>query len=177
MMKLNRGNINEKVSAYLESIRSIALPVLSHDPLVAMHDVKREKLCTGPYPGVSLFEAANRVLSDLVILYGVKRLLEDPVIGSVRLPFIEYEVALGVKGGFDLRATANGYTLVGEAFNVARSFFSTKKSRTVRKLEEEKVDYRLIMFNAEAVKNAEAYMEESDPAMLYLPVETPKKLG
>lgn len=175
MMKLNRENIEEKLGAYLAQVRSIEIPVLSRDPLVAMRSLKRDKIGSGPYQGVSLFEVANRVLSDLVILYGVQRLLDDPVIGSVQLPFQEYEAALGVKGGYDLEASADGQTLIGEAFNVAPSFFQAKRSAMIKKLQREPADYRLILFNSDAVSNPRYYLSKSEPAMLYLPVGIPSQ--
>jgi hypothetical protein len=58
-----------------------------------------------PYPTVTRFEAANRIMSDLVILYGVKWLLDNSV-----FPFENYIVEYGNedKNGFDIRAAGNG---------------------------------------------------------------------
>ncbi len=171
-MKLNQTNIDRMLSDYLRSVNSINLPTPHNDVLGFISSLKREPLSTGPYPNVSLFEASNRILSDLVILFGVRRLLLNQAVGNVRLPFTEYEVALGVKGGHDLTATARNLHLVGEAFNVAPSFFQQKKSRMIKKLRsQERVDYRLIIFNVDAVKNPQHYIKISEPSMLYLLVD------
>ena len=170
-MKLNQTNIEKKLTDYLRLVNSIELPASQNDNLMFIYSLKRKPLGSGPYPDVSLFEASNRIFSDMVILFGVQRLLTNPVVGNVRLPFTEYEVALGVEGGNDLRAISGSRRLVGEAFNVAPSFFQSKKSSMIRKLQsQEKADYRLIIFNADGVKNPDYYIEKSEPSMLYLPV-------
>jgi len=171
-MKLNQTNVKKEIRDYLKSVNSIKLPAPHNDILAFLGSLKRKPLGSGPYPDVSLFEASNRILSDIVILLGVRRLLANPSVGDVRLPFNEYEVALGVEGGHDLTAIAGNCRLVGEAFNVAPSFFQSKKSRTIEKLRFQKgVDYRLIIFNADAVKSPQYYIEKSEPSMLYLPVD------
>jgi hypothetical protein len=78
-------------------------------------------------------------LSDLVILYGVKWLLDNNT-----FPFESYTVEYGNenKNGFDICATGNGKTLIGEAFNVAQSFFQTKKSTMLKKLAKSTADYK-----------------------------------
>jgi len=171
-MKLNQTNIEKELADYLRSVNSIELPASQNDILMFMYSLKRKPLGSGPYPDVSLFEASNRIFSDIVILFGVQRLLTNPVVGNVRLPFTEYEVGLGVEGGNDLRAISGSHRLVGEAFNVATSFFQSKKSSMIRKLRTgEKADYRLIIFNADAVRSPDYYLGKSKPSMLYLPVD------
>jgi hypothetical protein len=83
----------------------------------------------------------------LVILYGAKWLLDKNV-----FPFENYTVEYGNenKNGFDIRATGDGETLVGEAFNVAPSFFQTKKTSMLKKLKEASANYKIIMFNDDA---------------------------
>jgi hypothetical protein len=169
-MKLTSINAEKELSDYLRLVNSIKLPAPHDDVLIFIHSLKRKPLGSGPYPDVSLFEASNRILSDMVILFGVRRLLANPSVGDLQLPFTEYEVTLGIEGGNDLIATAGNCRLVGEAFNVAPSFFQSKKSSMIRKLSAKKADYRLIIFNADAVKSPDNYIEKSEPSMLYLPV-------
>jgi hypothetical protein len=89
-------------------------------------------------------------MTDLVILYGVRWLLKRAV-----FPFDSYLVEYGNddKQGFDIRATSGGSTLIGEAFNVAPSFFQGKKGAMLKKLRQPaaKADFKLIMFNHDAV--------------------------
>ena len=133
-MKLNQMNVDGKLDDYLEEVNSLSLPNLHNDVLASMLALKREPICSGPYPDVSMFEASNRIISDLVILFGVRQLLANLSVGIVVLPFTEYEVRLGVEGGNDVTADSCDRRLTGEAFNVARSFFQSKKSSTLKKL-------------------------------------------
>jgi hypothetical protein len=123
---LNLANINEELTEYLSRVDAIKLPMPQGDVLAYITTLKRGVIDSGPYPSVSFFEASNRILSDMVILFGVKRLLTNPVVGNVRLPFTEYEVSFGVEAGNDLRAFVGGIHLIGEAFNVAPSFFNQR---------------------------------------------------
>lgn len=93
---------------------------------------KRQKLNSniiiGPYAGISVFEAANRIASDLVIINGILQLIKQG-----REPGnSEITVRLGNKheknkGDF----TINGKE--GEAFNVAASFYKIKLRNTTKK--------------------------------------------
>jgi hypothetical protein len=168
---LNRANIEEELRSYLRLVNSLPSPLSLGNVIASLYALKREPVGAGPYPEVSFFEASNRILSDITILLGVRRLLADPVIGRVELPFDEYTVALGVEGGYDVTAADGARRLVGEAFNVAPSFFQTKKNAMIKKLRAEGATYRLVVFNADAVERPEYYVEKSEPSMLYLPVD------
>jgi len=89
-------------------------------------------------------------MTDLVLLYGVRWLLHSEVFG-----FSEYTVEFGheSKNQFDITAEQNGQRLVGEAFNVAPSFFQGKKAAMLKKLRSKAngATYTVIMCNADAV--------------------------
>lgn len=172
-MRLDSKNIDREISHYLEAVNQIELPTPQEDVLAFIDSLKRKSLDSGPYPKVSLFEASNRIMSDLIVLFGVRQLVTQGAVGHTRLPFREYEVRLGVEGGSDLEAAAEGQRLIGEAFNVAPSFFQQKKRSMQKKLLQSvnRADYRLIIFNADAVKSPDHYIEKSEKDMLYLPVD------
>lgn len=146
---LNAENIETIKTNFYNSLASIGESIQGKKGIPLFTALKREKLDGGPYPGVSLFEAANRIMSDLVILNGVYGLLKNR-----NFPFSAYTVEFGNenKNGFDIRATYGNETLVGEAFNVAPSFFQIKKSSALKKLRRNGADatYRLLMFNNDA---------------------------
>lgn len=127
--------------------------------------LKRDALAEGPYPGVTLFEAANRVMTDLVILHGVAGLLREQV-----FPFTSYRVEFGHENHneFDIQASANNFKLIGEAFNVALSFFGNKKGSALKKLREKgsDADIKLIMVNEDAV--LPSYVPETEPTLYYV---------
>ena len=148
---ISKANAGQLIVSYMASVEEIGNSLGDYKSLRLLLALKRETLGVGPYPHVTMFEAANRILSDLVILYGVKWLLDNHV-----FPFESYMVEYGNENnnGFDICASENGKTLVGEAFNVAPSFFQTKKATMLKKLAESCADYKIIMFNHDAVERS-----------------------
>jgi hypothetical protein len=148
--RLTQQNIRQTLNDYLASVEHLGTSISALKGIPLFEALKRDHLESGPYPGVTLFEAANRVMTDLVMLYGVRWLL-----ASAAFPFTEYSVEYGNedKKGFDIQATAGGKVLIGEVFNVARSFFPVKKNATLKKLRrpQSKADFKLVMFNSDAV--------------------------
>jgi hypothetical protein len=151
--RISKANAGQLITEYLQLVEQVGNPVANLKGRPLLWALKREPLKAGPYPGLTLFEAANRIMSDLVILYGVKWLLDHNV-----FPFGTYTVEYGNedKSGFDIRANADGRTLIGEAFNVARSFFQGKKTAMLKKLRQsgDSADYKIIMFNHDAVEGS-----------------------
>lgn len=170
-MILNRTNVTEQITEYLRIVRAIEFRSTPTDILLLMNSLKRDSLGTGPYPKVSLFEASNRILSDLVILFGIRKLLLNTSVGDIKLPFNEYKVRLGTEGGNDIEANEGNLRLLGEAFSVASTFFQTKKSSSVKKLQSVHADYRLVVFNADSVNSPNYYLRISKPSLIYLPVD------
>jgi hypothetical protein len=148
--KLSASNIDKITAEFCTSLESIGESIQGKTGVDLFMALKREKLSGGPYPGVSLFEAANRIMSDLVILKGIADLLNNN-----RFPFTSYTVEFGNedKNGFDIRASSDKVSLVGEAFNVAPSFFQAKKGSAIKKLRRDGVnaDYRVLMYNSDAI--------------------------
>jgi len=150
---VSKANAGQLITAYLELVEKVGNPVANFKGLRLLQALKREAVERGPYPTVTLFEAANRIMSDLVILCGVKWLLDNNV-----FPFGTYTVEYGNehRNPFDIEATGDGKKLIGEAFNVAPSFFQTKKTSMLKKLRQPEVsaDYKIIMFNHDAVERS-----------------------
>jgi hypothetical protein len=139
----------QRLLDYEHSIQDVGrnIPALRGRSLIL--ELKRGKTGIGPYPDVSLFESANRIMTDLVILNGVKWLLTES-----GLEFEAYTVEYGHENNnrFDIQASKDGRTLIGEAFNVAPSFFQGKKAAMIKKLRiDEDAEIKLVMFNHDAV--------------------------
>lgn len=166
---ISKANAAHLIAAYVASIEEIENSLGSHKVLDLLTVLKREAVGAGPYPHVTMFEAANRILSDLVILYGVRWLLDNDV-----FPFERYEVEYGNenKNGFDIRAAGNGKTLAGEAFNVAPSFFQAKKCSMLKKVAESGADFKIIMFNHDAVTGSYAPKATKDEYFVFVKVGT-----
>jgi len=150
--RLTRGNIGKALATYRRHVEELSLgPAAGLRGLDLLLALKRKKVGGWPYgKDLTWSETANRIMSDLVILYGVRFLLRDHI-----FPFREYTVQYGIENeqGYDVRAGRGRLTLKGEAFNVAESFFQNKKSSSLAKLRKPpKATCRLIMFNQDAVK-------------------------
>jgi len=168
---ISKANAGQLITNYLKLVEQVGNPVANFKGLRLVQALKREAVEAGPYPKVTLFEAANRIMSDLVILYGVKWLLDNNV-----FPFGTYTVEYGIddKNAFDIEATSAGKKLIGEAFNVARAFFQTKKTSVLKKLRQRDVsaDYKIIMFNHDAVERSYKPKPEKDEFFVFVQVGT-----
>ncbi len=175
---LNESNINEVIKDYLKLMDSIPVTVEADTIFELLSKIKRHTIGSGPYPNVSLFEAANRIMTDLTILYGVKELL-DGKIPEIR--FDEYKVEFGNEHNneHDIEAADSTKRLVGEAFNVAATFFQTKKAASLKKMREDgdKSKMILLLYNADAV--GRSYKPEKVNNEYHLPVAVilPTKVG
>jgi hypothetical protein len=179
-MTLNTNNIDTEIMHYLSDARAIKLPMQGEDIIEFIRIAKREPLQSGPYPSVSMFEAFNRILSDLVVLLGVRILLRKEILQIGRLPYTEYNVALGIEDGNDINAFHKGppsSKLCGEAFNVSRGYFQTKKSHARKKLMRNGDAYhRVILFNSDAVSDPSQYRKVADRALFYIPIDVAKEI-
>ena len=162
---LTSANVGNLLKLFSAQIDQIGHSIAGKTGLGLIETLKRERVGIGPYPDVTLFEAANRIMSDLVILHGVTWLLKEQA-----FPFAEYTVEFGNedKNGFDIMAKSRGKTLVGEAFNVAPSFFQGKKLSALKKLRKNGTgaDYRVLLINHDAVR--ETYLAKGERDLFYL---------
>ena len=149
---LNKENINEAIEAYKVLLKDIPLKIEETNLLALLTRLKRGEIGSGPWKNVSIFEAANRIMTDLVILFGVKKIIdgEFPELKA----FTHFDIELGNenKNDHDIISRANGKVLIGEAFNVAPSFFNVKKSKSVKKLLTNKLtaDHLILLCNADS---------------------------
>jgi hypothetical protein len=156
----------------MKKVDTLTVPERQGSVVEYMYYLKRNRMRNGPYPDVSFFESANRLLSDLVILFGVRQILNDPQIGSIHLPFHQYNVKLGGEKGFDILAENGDDKFVGEAYNVAPSYFPEKSRLMKNKLKREKeFNYKMLMFNSNAVDNPHDLLSDSSDELIFLPVD------
>lgn len=167
--EITSGNIDRLLTGYLAEAELMGQCIAGLQGVRLLSALKRDAVGAGPYPNVTLFEAANRIMTDLVMLHGVRWLLKHEV-----FPFREYTVEFGHgnEGAHDIVASDGGKALIGEVFNVAPSLFSMKKSKTLKKLRaaNTKADYRVILVNHDAV--AASYVPKLRPGEYYVFVNT-----
>ena len=106
---------------------------------------KNSTLKIGPYEGITVFEAANRIASDLVIINGILQLIND----GKEEENSRFTIYFGNK-----HVPNNGDFIIngkqGEAFNVASSFYKIKLRTTTKKWINDTLTY--ILVNAEVFK-------------------------
>lgn len=153
---LHNKNIDEAIQAYKTLLKEIPLKIEAKDLLSLMKSLKRDKIGKGPYPDVSIFESANRIMTDLVILFGAKTILNGEIEELKEVSELLVEYGNENKNAHDIIGkTNNGNVLfVGEAFNVATSYFAPKKSSTTKKFKESKTpaDFQIIFCNDDSKK-------------------------
>ena len=65
---LTAANVTPIKAAFCADLATIGETIKGKSGIALLTALKRDKLGHGPYPDVSLFEAANRIMSDLVRL-------------------------------------------------------------------------------------------------------------
>ena len=146
---LSADNIDQMIERHTDSIRALAVPIAQLAGLSLGSSLKRTPARIGPYPRLSLFEAAHRIMSDLVMLHGVKWLLKSGL-----FPFDAYRVERDRRGGLDVLANnESGAHLVGGALNVSRSSFQKRKRAVLDTLGDKRcdADFRVLMVNHDAI--------------------------
>jgi len=161
--KLTKANIDAAITAYKNLLDEIPLTIEADNLLELMTKIKRDKIGAGPWSKVSIFEASNRIMSDLVILYGLKSILEGKHVHLTQ--FTEFEVEFGneSKNAHDIISHGENTILIGEAFNVAPSLFNAKKNRSIKKLQNSdlKATTRIILCNMDAHKSTPVLSDDT----------------
>lgn len=176
-MIITEKNIDKKIKDYMRSLLEIEAAIKHKSTIEMFLAIKRNEIGYGPYPRVSLIEAANRSMSDLVNLYAIKYLLNRKSVAKVNLPFDRYNLIFGNDHGIDIYSEKGDNVLLGEGFNVARSYFPIKRRQEVKSLNKEHVKnfsdknvFKLIAFNSEAVEYPNNYLLKSNQELMYLPI-------
>jgi len=150
--ELDKDNIDSAIKKHKSLLEDIPLLVEGSNILDLFAILKRYQMISGPYIGVSLFEAANRIMTDLVILFGIKKILSGEI-PNLEI-FSKFIVELGNENDnpHDIVSYSSGKTLIGEAFNVAPSFFNVKKNKSYKKLlkSDQNPDFLILLCNSDS---------------------------
>lgn len=150
--RLDGSNFRKLFSAYVQQLKDIRVPRLPRTPLHLFAALKRNAVRGGKYDGVSMFEFANRVMSDLVVWKAVDHLLFGQTSSGRGGCAVEIRARFGVANGFDLDGRLlDGRRLRGECFNVAPSFFGIKRRSSEAKLRKVRGGLRVVAFNRDAL--------------------------
>lgn len=169
---LTSSNIEAAIRDYLAETNTIAIPAIpTTDPIAYFANLKRTPVSGGRYPGHSVFEVANRTLSDLVVLAFADELLREPLPGQLK-PLASVTVLLGTEqhAAHDVMGVLpDGSMLCAECFNVAPTFFMSKLTKTRKKLRAvRETCVKMMAYNADAV--AEGWKHRPDP-VIHRPID------
>jgi hypothetical protein len=184
MRKLKRTGdaswIRKEIADYLRQLKTLQVgPLPTEEPLELFKALKRGSVNGGPYPGRTIFEVANRVMSDLVVLGAAETLLCEPPAELARFRIREVTILLGNENGeCDLLSDLeDGTRLRGECFNVAPTFFSTKFRKSCLALKKYAGDARVIAFNKEACDVVSTMVNRwRREGFTIMPIDVAKKL-
>lgn len=177
-MILTTDNLADTIRSYLADLATMEVPEFPKEPIALFRMLKRRAVKGGRYPEASVFEVANRVMSDLVVLGAAERLLTKGIPGWNALRPAAVEVAFGVAAGWDLAGhVEDGRTFIGECFNVAPTFFADKKRRSVKgMMAEETAKHRILAFNADAREDSGEFERKSSAEWTYIVIHVDERL-
>ena len=159
---LNKTDFIEAKKLYRQSIIDNDYEIkATKDIFQLIQNIKRSPEKIGPYQHMSVFEALNRIGSDLVLLSGAENLFKCEVQPQKIL------LRMGNTQGFDFEVIYEGNKIVyGEAFNAASSFCKNKMRQAIHKLidknPDEKANSAFIFINEEMKDLLEKYSNRKE---------------
>jgi hypothetical protein len=175
---LNLPSIIQLKKEYLQHLAENPFPPLTGgDYRSVLHHLKRKSHKIGPYKDITIFEAANRIASDLTLMEGVIHLFKKSPSARVKLRL----GTMQAKDKGDFTFFDNGKEFQGEAFDVAPSFFTSKLYKTLHKWEDRE-DIKYIVFNKNVLTDAkcDAYYQKKlteYPHIVFYPVNSWHEAG
>ena len=143
---LSREKIKKLKKGYIDILARKPFPSINGNSHTAvLKALKRDLQDIGPYSRITVFEAANRIATDLVMIDGLlqmftKRILSERTVVKIRFGTMQE------KGRGDFTVKENGKEKEGESFSVATSFFKSKLYKTLSKWKNSD-KLRYIIFN------------------------------
>lgn len=156
----------EKAKAdYLELLDINKYAIKESETIYELIDnIKRSPEKIGPYQHISIFEALNRIGTDLVLLSGATKLFKEEI-HEIKPKSIQ--LRMGTNKGFDIEVKVEKNKIIyGEAFNAAESFCKIKMRQAIHKLIDENPDNKakevIIFMNEEVEKTIENYENKKE---------------
>ncbi|MCD6069304.1 MAG: hypothetical protein K0S33_4130 [Bacteroidetes bacterium] len=144
--KIGRSEFSVLCNSYAKLLKNNPFPKTDKtDYWSHLTFYKRALFSIGPYQNITVFEAANRIATDLVLLNGIKTILESEKLTDASITIRLGNEYIKGKGDFDIN------NIHGEAFNVAPSFFPEKLRKTLKNINAREIGY--IVFNEDALNS------------------------
>jgi hypothetical protein len=149
---ISKSDLQIVKTDYIDYLNKQPFPqIKSTDYPSVLSNLKRETFSIGPYTGITVFEAANRIASDLTLIEGVLNLFKKKFIShSATVKLLLGTMQVDNKGDFSI--FDNGSELQGEAFDVAPTFFKAKLYKTITKWGNDKF-LKYIIFNQDCLND------------------------
>lgn len=132
----------------------------THTIYELIESIKRTPEKIGPYQNISVFEALNRIGSDLVLLSGATQLFKEELKG---IKPQSIHLKMGSTRGFDFEVFLNDKKVIyGEAFNAAESFCKEKMRQAIIKLidnKDGKTNSAIVFVNDDVKNTLEKYIK------------------
>jgi len=143
---LKRASIQRLERKYLTYFKKNPFPNLRHKSIPEiLNKLKRLKYNIGPYENITVFEASNRIATDLTLFKGIEKLFamnEIPKDSKVLIQLGNMQM----KGKGDFSVKGKILDLEGEVFDTAPSFFNNKLYKVLAKWKDNP-NLRFIIFN------------------------------
>jgi hypothetical protein len=124
-----------------------------------IENVKRSPVEIGPYQKISVFEALNRIGSDLVLLDGTEKIFKEGV--EKNMP-TEVLLRMSTIKGYDFEVYfENQPTIYGEAFNASPSFCNTKMRQAIDKFIKDGKEAGIVFVNEEVSDTINKYLNNN----------------
>jgi hypothetical protein len=124
-----------------------------------IENVKRSPVEIGPYQNISVFEALNRIGSDLVLLDGTEKLFKDGVVKNKPSKVL---LRMSTIKGYDFEVHfENQPTIYGEAFNASPSFCNTKMRQAIDKFIKDGKEAGIVFVNEEVSDTINKYLNNN----------------
>lgn len=157
--RLNKDQLESLKTSYLDTLEKYPFPQIedwSYQSVIK--ELKRDlKKQIGPYMDITIFEAANRIATDLTMMDGILKLFSD---GKLEIQDT-VKIRLGtmhISGRGDFTVFRKDESeQEGESFNVASSFFQSKMQKTLKKWEN-KSSLKYILFNKDCLSTDKLYL-------------------
>jgi hypothetical protein len=126
-----------------------------------IENVKRSPVEIGPYQKISVFEALNRIGSDLVLLDGTEKLFtkEDLEINKPSKVLLR----MSTIKGYDFEVYFKDQRpIYGEAFNASPSFCNTKMRQAIDKFIKDGKEAGIVFVNEEVSDTINKYLKNNN---------------
>jgi hypothetical protein len=158
---LSRDDFNKAKEKYFEYLEHYKPEIKSARTIFDLiENVKRSPVVIGPYQKISVFEALNRIGSDLVLLDGTEKLFTEGLEKNIPSKVL---LRMSTIKGYDFEVHFEDKRIIyGEAFNASLSFCNTKMRQAIDKFIQNGEEAGIVFVNEEVSDIINKYLENNN---------------